>query len=265
MDPEDELKAENEVLRLRLELEHGMVMEDHGTLSIEAENQWLQQVYDFEQQWRDVPRVKVYDFIGSPDFVPLSELQGHEMKDALKNIELILEEKGIALDRGSKYDDAVIYQFITEELFQYEMDGMSVEGMMHHFIYEEFHPDHDDDIRRIVTDFVKSIFRKAWNEEFDALHLAETVSLNGKKYNSSGISSVILVFQEAHRSFVMEHFTIEEVTMNAEAGEGMVKAKLAYTRESLQGELVQQEEECTFRVVMENGYWNIALFKLPGL
>jgi len=44
-----------------------------------------------------------------------------------------------------KYAPSVIYKFITEELFDHEMDDIMLPGFVHHFIYEEFHPNHEYD------------------------------------------------------------------------------------------------------------------------
>lgn len=265
MESEDELKATNAVLKLKLELEHGMKMNETGSLSPEIENQWLENIYDFEKLSKDSPRIKVYDFIGRPTFVSINEVAENEIANELKELEILLEGKGIVLDCCCTYDAAIIYRFITEELFDHEMEGIVMEGMVHHFVYEEFHPNHDYDIRGLLSDFVESIIKRKWDEQFDGLALAETISFNGHDYNSAGITAIISIFQETHTSCSLENFTIGEVKIDVEEFSGSGEAKLIYSINGLQQKPITISGECYFEVVLQNSYWSIALFKLPGL
>ena len=53
LNPDEQVKAENEILKLKLELEYGMNQSDTSALSAETENQWLNYIYNFEQQSKD--------------------------------------------------------------------------------------------------------------------------------------------------------------------------------------------------------------------
>lgn len=265
MESEDELRATNAVLKLKLELEHDMKMDDTTELSPEIENQWLQNIYDFETLSKNSSPIKVYDLIGRPPFVPLNELPENDIERALMELELMLQAKGIVLDCCCKYDASIIYRFITEELFDHETQDIAMQGMIHHFCYEEFHPNHDYDIRRLVTDFVVSIIERKWNEQFDNQALAETISFNDHEYNSKGISEIITMFQETHSSCSLENFTIEEVKADVEKENGTVKANLIYLISSLHEKPITISGECYFKIAMQNDYWSISQFKLPGL
>ena len=122
---EDQLKIENELLRLKLELEHGMTHLETSTLNTELENSWLNNIYNFEQQFNNAKRIKVYGAIGRPAFRNFATLSTQEVSAALKEILSVMEENGVELDRACAYEDAVIYKFITEELFECEMDDFS--------------------------------------------------------------------------------------------------------------------------------------------
>jgi hypothetical protein len=47
----DELEAENALLRLKLEMEFGMIMDESHQLSPKMANVWLKSVYAFEQSY----------------------------------------------------------------------------------------------------------------------------------------------------------------------------------------------------------------------
>jgi hypothetical protein len=74
LSPEDELRAENELLKLKLEMEHGMMHSESAALNPEIENAWLKHIYEFEQQAKEGKRIKVYDAIGRPSFRKADEL-----------------------------------------------------------------------------------------------------------------------------------------------------------------------------------------------
>ncbi len=257
---DDEIKAENEVLKVKLELEHGMQQSDSSTLSPEAENQWLNYIYNFEKQHKEAKQVKVYDFISRPGFIRVEDLQPEEVPGALKHLLSVMEEKGIGLNCICEYEDSVIYRFITEELFEHEIDDISMEGMMHNFIYEEFHPNHSYDLRQYTEEFIENVFQQKWNPQFHTTALADAVSFKGNAYDNDGISAIILLFQEANSRLQTEKFDIEKVNFDIEKGEATVLVSLEYIGGN---ELHKGSGIITF--TYQWGYWHISSFQLPGL
>ena len=134
VDPEDEIRADNELLKLKLELEFGMEMHETSSLNPEVENQWLRQIHDFEKHWKKSERVKVYDFIKRPPFRAIESLHENEISDALEQLEVLMCERGVSLECCCAYDPAVIYRFITVELFEEEMDNIFMEGKQRLFL-----------------------------------------------------------------------------------------------------------------------------------
>lgn len=262
LNPEEQLKAENALLKLKLELEHGMKQSDTSSLSAEVENSWLTNIYNFEQQFKTAKRVKVYDAIGRPVFRRLEELSSAEVSEALKQILSVMEEKGVELDRCCPYDDALIYKFITEELFDHEIDDMSGAGMITHFSYEEFHPNHDYDLRRCAEEFLENLLSRKWNLEFDGASLSEKVSYRGKEYENVEIGIIILSFQE-ERTFQLEDFEIKQVSFDLEKGEGQTQAHLVYRAYS-KGANQLHQGDAVLNFKYDYGYWYIQGFQLPG-
>jgi hypothetical protein len=257
---EDELKAESELLRLKLELEHGMKHSETSSLSPEMENQWLSYIYNFEQKHKDARRIKVYEVIGRPHFKKHDELLPEEVPEALKQLLSLMEEKRVQLDCSCPYEDALIYKFITEELFDYEMDDFFGDGMVHHFIYEEFHPNHAYDLKRYATEFTENLLLRKWNPEFDTYALSHMVTYKGIEYNNADVSSVILAFQEG-RTFQLEKLEIQNVSFDVEQGAGEVRAYLEYRAHGQN----LHEGTATYGFKFDYGYWYLSSFQLPGL
>jgi hypothetical protein len=228
LNPEEDLKASTELLRLKLELEHDMVISDTSALDPEIENKWLNNIYNFEQQYRERKRTKVYNMIGKPPFPKWDTLDKKQLSIELLRLLAVMEERHIVLDCCVEYDDAIIYKFITEELFEYEMDDIFIDGMIQHFIYEEFHPNHDYDLRRHTIDFIKTLLSKNWNEKYDIYSLAKIVRLGDKDLSQLTVASMIIAFQEAHSSFEIGSIQIKNATFDLEKNMATVVADIAY-------------------------------------
>ena len=264
LNAEDELKAENNVLKLKLGLEHGMQMSESGNLSPGVENQWLKSVYEFERQYKDAKSVKVYDHIGRPVFTKYDQLSVIEISGERQRLQSIMAENGVELDCICEYDDYTIYRFITEELFGHEMDDIRIAGMTYHFIYEEFHPNHDYDLRRDTTRFVRAVFGRQWNAEYDGIMLNSKVTFSGKEYDRLGIASIIQRFQEAHSFFRVKSIDITSVFFDTSAGNAEVRATVNVSSRIKQGTKIQYEGDCLFHFVREYDFWSISSFHIPG-
>ena len=263
LDPEEKLRAENELLKLKLALEHGMKDMDASSLTPDIENQWLSNIYAFEQQSKEGKRIKVYDLVGRPDFKKTAELSASQIPQALQHLLDLMEKKGVVLDLCCDYKDAIIYKFITEELFNYETDDLHIDGMVRHFIYEEFHPNHEYDLHRYTEEFIKNLLNQPWNPDFEAHYFAKTIFYKEKEYDYAGISAIILAFQQG-RTFTVNNFEITNIHFNLEEAEGKVSVRLAYQASAEQTDQLY-EGEGILHFIYDLDYWFLKTFELPGL
>lgn len=260
----DLLKFENELLKLKLRTEFGM--EQHGNspeVTPEIENIWLNNVYAFEEQFKNAKRIKVFDALGRPDFKKSDELSPEEISEALAQIYLLMEKRGIALDCCCHYDDRTIYRFITEELFQNEMDDISIPGMVCHFIYEEYYPNHDYDLRHQTERFIRNLLESEWDPEFSMYSLAHTVRLKRKKFNRNVITSLIVEFQSG-REFEVEKLDIQKVTFNMEKKAGKVNVDLAYRDTTKHPDHIIRGA-CEVSFIYDEPAWLVSRFRVPGI
>ena len=264
LNADDELHAENNLLKLKLGLEYGMEMTELSSLSPDVENHWLKSVYAWEAAYKNAKRIRLYDYIGRPTYAKWDSLTPQQVTKELERIHTIMENNSVQLSCICKYDDITLYKFITEELFEHEMDDMRVLGMTSHFTYEEFHPNHDYDIREHTADFVKKIFRKQWNEEYDGIILSHKVSFSGTAYDRKGISTIVSTFQEAHSSLRLHKFSVNEVYIEPDYLKAGVLAELSAIGKMQGGEKIRYIGSCSFKLEREYDYWQISEFSLPG-
>jgi len=168
MDEEENLRTENEFLKMKLMLEHGGQfgeLEEDGNADIppEIENQFLNSVLAFEKQFSQHKLVKVYDKIGRPKhFKPVAEIADNEIGEAWDQLNDYLNDYGIGVSVCSpSISIRELYRFVTEELFEHETDDIVLPGWTTNFIYDEFHPDFIYDNSKLVEqDLFNDIFRK---------------------------------------------------------------------------------------------------------
>ena len=94
-DPQENLRIENEILKLKMKAESGAFFGGSKNLSPEIENQFLQNVQRFEEAWKNVKYVKVYDLVGKPDFKTAGELSDSEVKDGVDKLFDLLNKHNI--------------------------------------------------------------------------------------------------------------------------------------------------------------------------
>lgn len=266
-DHDDELRANNELLKLKLELEHGMRSYESNGLSPELENKWLRYIYNHEQLFRDCGRISVYNYIGRPPFTVIESLERKQVTAELERLLSVMRTHGVQLDCMCEYDDAIIYQFITTELFGVEMDNIHMPGLVNHFTYEDFHMNNQYELERIGIDLIKSIYNHEWRAEYDSVWVAAAVKCNGIVHDFHGFSSVIMGFQQRHSFIEIRELHLVEVSVDEKNGRGQLTASLVYLSQTHAGHQQQQKGDCVinFRKDEETGYWNVIDINMPGI
>lgn len=203
---QDKLRFENELKKMKLSLERGASFSDlssNKNLPPEVENRFLKNIEAFEDAFQSAKQISVYDFIGRPEFLSEDRITDQEISDALKNIVETLNEYGIILDTLCEVDDRVLYQFITEELFLHEMDDIRIEGMVSHFIYEEFHPNHEYDLTNATTEFINDFLDKTSKDFYTSTLTREAET-----------DQQLIDFRSAFASFNVGRFEIDKIAFD---------------------------------------------------
>lgn len=162
---EEGVEAENDFIKMKLMLEKGAQFGTIGEeeMSPEIENAFLKNVVEYEKQFEQGKRIKVFDKIGRPaQFKPVAEIPETEIDLAWKNLSGYLFEHRISLSVWSpNISNKEMYRFAVEEFFDYEMEDIDLPGMMHGFIYDEFHPDFPyENTQAAVKDCLPAILSK---------------------------------------------------------------------------------------------------------
>lgn len=142
---QEEVKLENEILKMQLNAEFGMNFSDDNIseLSPQLERAWLKSIQRFEKAYAENKTILCYDLIGKPDFAFADTMNEKALKVELKRLLELLEEKNIVVDCISEIPDLEVYKFITEKLFQEQILHIPGSNMICHFTFSEFYPEDD--------------------------------------------------------------------------------------------------------------------------
>lgn len=172
LSPEDELRVENEIKALDLELQFGaktFISDDAPPELIQA---FLANVQKNEADFQNAPMISIYEFIGSPKYAPIDLLETDEQFE--REIERILEllfSKRVLIDRPEFLKPAGYYRFLINDIFPHQMRNYTGETIMHNFAYHEFHQDGPEFIgfraQAVVEDILdlKNDFTGEWITE----------------------------------------------------------------------------------------------------
>jgi hypothetical protein len=266
-DPGKNLRIENEILRIKLQAQAGAVIGIKDDMPPELENVFLHNVIAFEEASREIKMINVYDYLGRPDFKRLDELPPGKLPDELRRLKQLLEDKKIMLDVLDIYEDAAIYQFITEELFAQQTYETLLPGMMRHFTYEDFHPSHKLDIRERTMDFLGNWFERKIDEQCWELG-PEFVLPDATVVKREEVIRKIKTIFAACKAFRKCQYAIGEISFEWNDGQpkglGFCEGAVKYQAVLENGEEVPVEGP--FKLYMTNlgGWWNIFYFIFPG-
>jgi hypothetical protein len=162
--PKLNIEQENEFKKIKLSIEHGVSYfgKSNKNLPPEIEGQFLDYVSSFENAFKNVKQITVYEKLERPVFKSAETVSDLEITSELEKLIELMYQKNMVLDVICDYEneDRLLYTFITQELLTHKVDDINVPGMFTHFIYEEFHPNHKYDLENATKDFLLMFLNK---------------------------------------------------------------------------------------------------------
>jgi hypothetical protein len=239
-DPE-ELSAENELMKLKMMAEFGGDFMGGEDLPPDIENQFLKQVMNFHKMHDHSKVTTVYKYIGEPEYNHVNDLSQAEIKKELKKLIKLMEKNGVSLNVLAETPEREIYRFITEELFKHEIEDVKMKGWVNQFVYEEFHPNAEYDVRSAVQHGLQSIFNRGY--AFYEEHFSDEMK------NSIGLSMEAEELREKIESFwsqfhdvKLDHYDVERIEVDKEAGTAHVVCLVAYKIQTEKGKRFKTEQ-----------------------
>ncbi|MDD2798883.1 MAG: hypothetical protein PHV20_09850 [Bacteroidales bacterium] len=247
----NDLNLDNQVKKLKLETEFGAHFGDfENNLDPAIEGAFLDSILAFERNFKNSTRTTLFNRLEKPQFPASVDLSDEEVSEALTRVLQLLNQHNVRLDTICPVDNRTLYAFIVEELFYEEMDDMQVPGMQTCFIYEEFHPNHEYDIRSHSEDF----FRLYLDKSSDYYSRFLTSAAEKKDWHT--------IFRELFVGFDLKEFSITSIAFDQDCGvatfscdfEGRMDGNLEFVNFRGDGEI---------KLVQEYDYWCVDSILLP--
>jgi hypothetical protein len=265
-------KIDNGLKKKELEEKYGAHFSEFNELPPEMENQWLNSIEAFEKQFDSAKQTTVWEYIDKPIFKTKDELKPHEISKELERLVELMGKSNIALSTLCEVEDAELYRFITEELFQHEMDDIRIPGMTCNFIYEEFHPNAKLDIKDAIDYFFRMTMSKMENIGGDGYDLLYIDTKNHKDSNGNTVDKQKVIdsinhFLDSFDKFEVVSYNEKTFEINQEETDAKVTFTIHY-----KGLFENSSETHDFRgegcfklKPSEYDGWEMYYIDLPGL
>jgi len=264
-DPNENKRMENELLQLKLKAELGVEAHISKNTPPSIENIFLKNMLAFETGLTNAEEIRIYELIEKPDFIPEAKLDDLSLEAAFDKLMDLINQKQIALDFLGSYDYRTKYKFITEELFEEKVMNVQIPGMIMHFIYEEFHPNHRLDIRQKAEKFMSSWF----GQEKDNLLFSladELIQPDGKIWKKDKIMDKFSKVFDSYNKFKNGIYAIADINfeLQEDIGLGYAEGMVKYTAITEAHDKIQMEGGFKLYFTLEYEWWSIYYFVLPG-
>ena len=264
-DPDENKRMENELLHLKLKAELGVEAHISENTPPSIENIFLKNMLAFEAGLAEAEEIRIFDLIGLPDFIPEAKLDDLSLEAAFNKLMDLMNRKQIALDFLGSYDCRMKYKFITEELFEEKVMNVALPGMIMHFIYEEFHPNHKLDIEQKAAKFISSWFSQ--EKEHLSFSLADELILpDGKIWNKDRVMDKFSKVFDSYPQFKNGNYAMTDVNFELQEDVGMAYAEgiMKYTAFTEDQDKIQLEGPFKLYFTLEYEWWSVYYFVLPG-
>ncbi len=265
---DENLKNENDFLKMKLMLEHGAEfgeIKTEGEVPAEMENDFLNYIAEYEKQAAERKTIKVFERIKRPThFKPINEIPDDEIDNAWDELDAYLNKYHIDLAVCSpNISNRELYRFATEELFDYEMDDIFIPGGMTCFTYDEFYPDHKYDNTRHAVEYCIGMILKKDPITWMPLLPSENLRINDHyPLTEAEFKEILKRFKEAYDDIIINEVKDLDVSID----EKLCQVKGIYDiNTKLQSEEISMKGNWMVEFNWDGTFWEVVNVRIEGI
>ena len=256
----EEIGTENELMKLKIMAEYGGDFVGNDNIPPDVENQFLKQILSFHKKHNESKLVTVYEMIGKPEYDHVHDLSDKEVAKELKRLMKLMEKNNVSLNVLSNPPVREVYRFITEELFKQQIEEVRVKGWVNQFIYEEFYPNPDYEVRSVVSSCIQLIFDRdaSFFEDFFSESMKNSLGLS---MDIEELEEQIREFKERFYNIRLDHFDVVKSEIDKDTGKAHMTCRVFYKTQSDKGKRYKSETATVEINLVENkemdGWWEV--------
>jgi len=156
-----------EIEKLKLRAEYGAQFDPN--LHEDIENEFVRYIKAFEEAAERKDTKKVREVLGNPTLTPVHDLSDDELPATIDKILELYEAHQINVESIYEVEDRDFYRFLTDDLPEYQMNVINILGSFTSFTYEDWYPNHVEDIKQTAQEFLDMLFKRSF--EYIYFHL----------------------------------------------------------------------------------------------
>ena len=252
---EEKLKLENQIKKLKIEMNGGKIV-SKGTfdgLPPEIESMFLDGILEFEEKLKNKVEISIHEKIKYHEFPNEADLTDEEIEIELELARELFFENQLILSTLFDVDSRTFYKFISEEFIHMKMVDVGIKGMMSHYTYEDYHPNHEAFINEFTAFFIDNFFDLTSE---DYINFVTPSFLKNQTY---------ALFREAYESFDVDNILVEDIQTLDDN-----ETAISYVSFDLKGKIENSATTHIFKDRIAFQYkkdqktkWKIESFELP--
>lgn len=259
--PDEELRMENELKALDLELTYGATNFISGDLPPEITKMFLENVANFEAAQADARMVPVREFAGIPEMPPYNEVAEDDLESHIQTLLEQLEAAGVVIDRPEHLRPRGYYRFLTEEFLNAEMTDYTAPGMIHGFSYSDYRHDGPEFIREHVEETLLELLNL--NRDVEGEWISETCRDQSEAISKAEVMQRIHIFRSKYTEIKPIAFREQQV-QRTEVGMYFFFLVAWEGTPIHGGEAEHHEGLGVSQIEYEDGEWMVQGIMMPG-
>jgi len=189
-------------------------------------NTWDEYFADFDRQLEAAPQITIRERIGNPKIRSIDEIPGSDLEGELDTLIELLYANNIVIEFIHEIGNREAFIFITEELLNETMDDIRIPDMYSHFIYEEFHPNDEDEIELWTGEFLDAIFKEGTEDFFLPIGDKELYDTDGNTISPEEFKKQIDEFHALYP--VITEYEYDIIGLNIEENYAVVEVDISW-------------------------------------
>ena len=267
-DPLLDYELENEMLLMKLRAEFGGAPEffeddEEGALAAPLKYNFLKSIYSFEEHFRaEQTMISLFEHLGQPYLIDEKYLTDEGVSCQLQRIRRIMQERQFIIDTIYPTPDRIVYRFILEELLQEKVAATLPPGFFRHFIYEEFHPNHQRDIEEQIIQFFQHLSEQSIPPS--CFYLSDEIVVGDILFTKEEAISRLMLFGGLFASLEVTKLEFTSTVINESSAK--IQFRICYNGLVSENEIINVDQAGHLGLIYKDELiWQIDALDIPGV